>query len=99
MTGGWQLGIDIGGTFTDVVAFEPATGTLRGAKAKSRPDDPLASLLDGPRAVGVDWDQVADLVHGTTAIPNAIVDAIGTRVFELPITPERVVAAIARVKS
>ncbi len=36
MTGGWQLGIDIGGTFTDVVAFEPATDTLGSAKAKSR---------------------------------------------------------------
>jgi CO/xanthine dehydrogenase Mo-binding subunit len=33
------------------------------------------------------------------AIANAVADAIGTRVFELPITPERVVAAIARVKS
>ena len=74
MTGGWQLGIDIGGTFTDVVAFEPATGTLRSAKAKSRPDDPLASLLDGLRAVGVGWDQAADLVHGTTAVTNAIVE-------------------------
>ncbi len=74
MTGGWQLGIDIGGTFTDVVAFEPATGTLRSAKVKSRPDDPLASLLDGLRAVGVDWDQAADLVHGTTVVTNAIVE-------------------------
>jgi N-methylhydantoinase A len=74
MTGGWQLGIDIGGTFTDVVAFEPATGSLRSAKARSRPDDPLASLLDGLQAVGVDWDQAADLVHGTTAVTNAIVE-------------------------
>ncbi|MHA1153153.1 MAG: hydantoinase/oxoprolinase family protein [Alphaproteobacteria bacterium] len=74
MTGGWQLGIDIGGTFTDVVAFEPKTGTLRSAKARSRPDDPLASLLDGLRAVGVDWAQAADLVHGTTVVTNAIVE-------------------------
>ncbi len=74
MTGGWQLGIDIGGTFTDVVAFEPETGILRSAKAKSRPDDPLASLLDGLRAVGVDWAQAADLVHGTTVVTNAIVE-------------------------
>ncbi len=74
MTGGWQLGIDIGGTFTDVVAFEPETGELRSAKARSRPDDPLASLLDGLRAVGVDWDQAADLVHGTTVVTNAIVE-------------------------
>jgi N-methylhydantoinase A len=74
MTGGWQLGIDIGGTFTDVVAFEPETGALRSAKARSRPDDPLASLLDGLAAVGVDWDQAADLVHGTTVVTNAIVE-------------------------
>ena len=74
MTGGWQLGIDIGGTFTDVVAFHPETGTLRSAKARSRPDDPLASLLDGLAAVGVDWDQAADLVHGTTVVTNAIVE-------------------------
>ena len=55
MTGGWQLGIDIGGTFTDVVAFEPATGTLRSAKAQSRPGDPLASVRAGLAAVGLDW--------------------------------------------
>ena len=73
MTGGWQLGIDIGGTFTDVVAFEPETGALRSAKARSRPGDPLARLLDGLRAVGVDWDRAADLVHGTTVVTNAIV--------------------------
>ena len=35
----------------------------------------------------------------TTSIDHCFADAIGTRVFELPITPERVVAAIARVKS
>jgi len=74
MTGGWQLGIDIGGTFTDVVAFEPETGALRSAKARSRPDDPLASLLDGLSAVGVDWAQAADLVHGTTVVTNAIIE-------------------------
>ncbi len=57
-----------------MVAFEPATGTLWSAKTKSRPDDPLASLLDGLRAVGVDWEQAADLVHGTTVVTHAIVE-------------------------
>ena len=74
----WQLGIDIGGTFTDVVAFRPGGGpngdVVRMAKARSRPGDPLASLLAGLEAVGIDWADAADLVHGTTVITNAIVE-------------------------
>ncbi|MCH8037266.1 MAG: hydantoinase/oxoprolinase family protein, partial [Proteobacteria bacterium] len=70
----WQLGIDIGGTFTDVVAFRPGGGPVRMAKARSRPGDPLASVLAALEAVGIDWAEVADLVHGTTVVTNAIVE-------------------------
>jgi N-methylhydantoinase A len=74
MAGGWQIGIDIGGTFTDVVAFHPATGAVALAKVRSRPEDPLAGLLAGLESVGVAWEEVDDLVHGTTMITNAIVE-------------------------
>jgi N-methylhydantoinase A len=78
----WRLGIDIGGTFTDVVAVRPGGGPgggpdgdrLRIAKARSRPGDPLASLRAGLEAVGIDWAEAADLVHGTTVVTNAIVE-------------------------
>ncbi|MDH3593977.1 MAG: hydantoinase/oxoprolinase family protein [Rhodospirillales bacterium] len=74
MATGWQIGIDIGGTFTDVVAFNPGTGAVAMAKVQSRPDDPLAGLLAGLESVGVAWEDVDDLVHGTTMITNAIVE-------------------------
>jgi N-methylhydantoinase A len=74
MSDGWQVGIDIGGTFTDVVAFQPSTGNITEAKVRSRPDDPVAGLLAALEAVGVTWDRVDDLMHGTTMVTNAIVE-------------------------
>ncbi|MEH6580067.1 MAG: hydantoinase/oxoprolinase family protein [Amphritea sp.] len=70
----WQIGIDIGGTFTDVIAMQPATGLLRTAKVSSRTDDPLAALLNALDAVDVPWTEVQDLMHGTTMVTNAIVE-------------------------
>ncbi len=71
---GWQVGIDIGGTFTDVVAFHPSTGNVREAKVRSHAADPLAGLFAALEAVGISWLQVSDLMHGTTLITNAIVE-------------------------
>jgi N-methylhydantoinase A len=70
----WQVGIDIGGTFTDVVALLAATGEARAAKVPTRRNDPVASILEALAAVGLDTAEVADLVHGTTLITNAIVE-------------------------
>jgi N-methylhydantoinase A len=74
MSSGWQVGIDIGGTFTDVVAFQSTKGAVIQAKVRSRPEDPVASLLAALDAVGIDWEQVDDLMHGTTMVTNAIVE-------------------------
>lgn len=70
----WQVGIDIGGTFTDVVAIQPSTGTLRTAKVSSRSGDPLGALLSALEAVNISWPEVKDLMHGTTMVTNAIVE-------------------------
>ena len=70
----WLVGIDIGGTFTDVVALRPGDETVRTAKVPSRPDDPLGALLAALDAVGVEHAQVENLIHGTTRITNAIVE-------------------------
>jgi N-methylhydantoinase A len=74
MTDGWQVGVDIGGTFTDVVAMDVASGEVRAAKVATRTDDRVAGLRAALAAVGLDWSEVADLIHGTTMVTNAIVE-------------------------
>lgn len=89
MAGTWLVGIDIGGTFTDVVALCGNRSTLRTAKVPSRPDDPVGALLAALQAVGVESAAIDNLIHGTTRITNAIVEGklppvalITTRGFE-----------------
>ncbi|BBK32757.1 hydantoin utilization protein [Allostella humosa] len=71
---GWQVGIDIGGTFTDLVALHPATGQVRSIKVPTQRQDPVASIEAALAAAGLTADQVDDLVHGTTLVTNAIVE-------------------------
>jgi len=74
----WRVGVDVGGTFTDVVALRTGADggprEVRVAKVASRRDDPVAGLRAALAAVRLDWDEVADLVHGTTMVTNAIVE-------------------------
>mgnify|MGYP001051288823 CR=1 FL=1 len=70
----WKVGIDIGGTFTDVVAVRPDDGSVRSAKVPTRTDDRVAGLQAALAAIELDWADVADLVHGTTMVTNAIVE-------------------------
>lgn len=70
---GWQVGIDIGGTFTDIVAIHPAQRP-RTAKVPTRPADPVASITAALAAIELAAEEVDDLVHGTTRVTNAIVE-------------------------
>ena len=69
---GWQVGIDIGGTFTDIVATLGAA--FRTAKVPSRAADPVGSIAAALAAIGVAPEAIGDLVHGTTRVTNAIVE-------------------------
>ncbi|BBK38385.1 hydantoin utilization protein [Allostella sp. ATCC 35155] len=71
---GWQVGIDIGGTFTDLVALHPGTGEVRSIKVPTRRADPVASIQAALTAAELDPALVDDLVHGTTLVTNAIVE-------------------------
>ncbi len=73
MSATWQVGVDIGGTFTDIVALDPADGMLRAAKVRSISDEPEKSLDVALATIGLNWGDVADLMHGTTMATNAIV--------------------------
>jgi len=74
MTTGWQVGVDIGGTFTDVIALNTGTGEVRLAKTDTRTDDRVQGLLAAIGAVGLEWREIEDLIHGTTMVTNAIVE-------------------------
>ncbi len=86
---GWQVGIDIGGTFTDLVALLPATGEFRSIKVPTERNDPVASIKAALAAAGLKASEVDDLIHGTTLVTNAIVEdrvepvaLVATRGFE-----------------
>ena len=65
------IGIDIGGSFTDIVASNLRTGDVRYAKTHTHPADLIRSLRDAMDAVGVPSDDVSVLRHGTTVVINA----------------------------
>ncbi len=74
MSGGWQAGIDVGGTFIDVVARNGTTGETRAAKVRTRTGDRISGIVAALAAVDLAWDDVDDLIHGTTMATNAIVE-------------------------
>ncbi|MEM7032254.1 MAG: hydantoinase/oxoprolinase family protein [Chloroflexota bacterium] len=74
-----RLATDIGGTFTDLVAFDEASGQVHLGKASSTPSDFSQGILD---AVDVSAIQVADaayFVHGCTVVINAITERKGVK--------------------
>jgi N-methylhydantoinase A len=50
---GWQVGIDIGGTFTDLVALLPSSGEVRSIKVPTQRNDPVASIKAALGAAGL----------------------------------------------
>jgi N-methylhydantoinase A len=71
-----RIGIDTGGTFTDVVAVDRGSGAMRVTKVASTPSNPAIGLMRGIRAVLAETDalpdDVAGLAHGTTVATNAL---------------------------
>ncbi len=73
------VGVDVGGTFTDLFALDPATGTFRTGKVPSRRGDEAAGFVDGLNAVG-GMAGLAAVVHGTTVGTNALLERKGARI-------------------
>lgn len=78
--GRYLLGIDTGGTFTDLVAYDPASGRLTTYKTPSVPESPGQALLDAIGGAGIPMSDVGGLVHGTTVATNALIERSGARV-------------------
>ncbi|MBV9251520.1 MAG: hydantoinase/oxoprolinase family protein [Acetobacteraceae bacterium] len=79
----WRIGIDIGGTFTDVAMVEEETGRIAIAKVLSTPRDFGRGVIDGIRqglsAQAIDPADVALLAHATTVVTNALLERKGAR--------------------
>ncbi|RJK97172.1 hydantoinase/oxoprolinase family protein [Vallicoccus soli] len=73
-----RIGIDTGGTFTDVVALDEATGRLVTTKTPSTPADPADGFMTGVRKVldllGAGPQDVASVAHGTTVATNHLLE-------------------------
>ena len=68
------VGIDVGGTFTDLTAVDESTGRVVITKVPSRPRNEAAAVLDGLAALTIAPRDVRRLVHGTTVGTNAVLD-------------------------
>ncbi len=75
-----RVGIDTGGTFTDLIAFDAADGSVTSLKVASTPSEPLRAFLGTIEASRVAPDDIAFLVHGTTVATNAMIQRAGARV-------------------
>lgn len=74
-----EVGVDIGGTFTDIVFHDASTGEIRVAKVPSTPADLSDGLISGLEAVQAEPVEIDLLVHGTTVSTNAVLERSGAR--------------------
>jgi len=99
--GGYRLGIDVGGTFTDLVLTAPDGGsTVR--KLLSATDDYATSILSGVLELlaeaSIGGDQITEVLHGTTVATNAILERRGAKTALLTTDGFRDVLEIGRLR-
>ena len=73
------IGIDVGGTFTDLLAFDTTSDTLRSAKVPSLPGAQWQGVLGALAALNIPFDTIRAFVHGTTIATNALLERKGAR--------------------
>src|SRR5579871_6959841 len=76
---GGIVGIDVGGTFTDLFYSEDGVTAHTVLKVPSTPDDPSRGLVDALKAAGIDPAGLGLIVHGTTIATNAVIERRGAR--------------------
>ncbi len=98
----FRLGVDIGGTFTDIVLLG-ADGALYNKKILSTPDDYSRAIEDGVRSLlettGIPPTAIGEVAHGTTVATNAIIERKGVRVALITTEGFRDVLEIARFRA
>ena len=97
---GYRLGVDVGGTFTDLLLFNVETGAFWRHKTPSTPHDSSEGILTGVNAIcdeaGVAPSAIDYFLHGTTVATNAVLEGKGARVGLVTTEGYRHVMQIAR---
>jgi N-methylhydantoinase A len=75
----YLVGIDVGGTFTDVLAYDRYDGHILQAKVPSYPGEQWRGVLDALAALGIEGSAVSAFVHGTTIATNALLERKGAK--------------------
>ena len=80
----YRLGVDVGGTFTDLLLVDEESGATHIAKVLSTPEDSSIGVLNGIERVtgsaGIDASEISHVMHGTTVATNTILTRTGARV-------------------
>jgi N-methylhydantoinase A len=96
----FKIGVDVGGTFTDVLLVDTETGAMHTAKVPSTPDDSSVGVLNGIARTcdnaGIDPNLINQVTHGTTVATNAVLTGRGARVGLVTTRGYRQVLQIAR---
>ena len=96
----YRLGVDVGGTFTDLLLFDNETGAFWRHKTPSTPHDSSEGILNGVNAItaeaGVDPAEIEFFLHGTTVATNAVLQGKGARVGLITTEGYRHIMQIAR---
>jgi len=96
----YRLGVDVGGTFTDLLLIDDETGRTFTAKVPSTPADSSVGVLNGIAAIceesGIDPKAIARVMHGTTVATNAVLTGRGARVALVTTAGFRQVLQVAR---
>ena len=97
---GYRLGVDVGGTFTDLLLFDDASGGSWRTKTPSTPHDSSEGILTGVeevcRIAGVTPREIEVFLHGTTVATNAMLEGKGARVGLVTTEGYRQIMQIAR---
>lgn len=80
MSGKVMVGVDVGGTFTDVFVLDEEAGEARVAKVPTTRPDQSGGFLDGIGREVADLSDIGTVVHGTTAGTNALLERKGARI-------------------
>ena len=75
-----RIGVDIGGTFADLVAFDERTGELRVSKAINSPTSVVQAVRDAFNTAGLNFSDIDEFVHGTTMVTNLLIERTGAKV-------------------